>query len=159
MGWRGTRRPNLSRETNSPARTGTGKLHFFPCSADHEQDWEPWLRVTSLSGHEKLLRVDNVYHRESAGRTSRPRSPEDNSRDAYSLFMKPHGPIKMSPSFPTRTINNYCYCTEDMCYTVSTGEVRRCKRSGGVDGYHKGRRCPIIENSMVGKTVLLYCCS
>ena len=26
---------------NSQARTGTGK-YFFPCSADHEQDWQPY---------------------------------------------------------------------------------------------------------------------
>ena len=26
---------------NSQARTGTGEYHF-PCSADHEQDWQPY---------------------------------------------------------------------------------------------------------------------
>ena len=26
---------------NSQARTGTGEF-FFPCSADHEQDWQPY---------------------------------------------------------------------------------------------------------------------
>ena len=32
-----TRLPN----PNSQARTRTGKYHF-PCSADHEQDWQPY---------------------------------------------------------------------------------------------------------------------
>ena len=27
--------------SNSQARTGTGK-YYFPCSADHEQDWQPY---------------------------------------------------------------------------------------------------------------------
>ena len=26
---------------NSQARTGTGE-YYFPCSADHEQDWQPY---------------------------------------------------------------------------------------------------------------------
>ena len=41
MDWRGTGRPNPSREAKFLARTGTGK-HYFPCSADHEQDWQPY---------------------------------------------------------------------------------------------------------------------
>ena len=32
-------RSRLAR-SNSPARTRTGK--YFPCSADHEQDWQPY---------------------------------------------------------------------------------------------------------------------
>ena len=28
-------------KTNSQARTGTGE-YYFPCSADHEQDWQPY---------------------------------------------------------------------------------------------------------------------
>ena len=36
----GTGRPNLSRETKfSSASRDNG---FFPCSADHEQDWQPY---------------------------------------------------------------------------------------------------------------------
>ena len=38
-------RPNLSRETKfSEARTRTSELKktHFPCSADHEQDWQPY---------------------------------------------------------------------------------------------------------------------
>ena len=27
---------------NSQVRTGTGKYVYFPCSADHEQDWQPY---------------------------------------------------------------------------------------------------------------------
>ena len=27
---------------NSQAGTWTGKYSFFPCSADHEQDWQPY---------------------------------------------------------------------------------------------------------------------
>ena len=34
-GWTRLARPN------SQARTGTGE-YFFPCSADHEQDWQPY---------------------------------------------------------------------------------------------------------------------
>ena len=34
-GWTRLARPN------SQARTGTGEYHF-PCSADHEQDWQPY---------------------------------------------------------------------------------------------------------------------
>ena len=39
-------RLNPSHETNSQARTGTGEYSFhfpyFPYSADHEQDWQPY---------------------------------------------------------------------------------------------------------------------
>ena len=34
-GWTRLTRPN------SQARTGTGE-YYFPCSADHEQDWQPY---------------------------------------------------------------------------------------------------------------------
>ena len=34
-------RTNLARRPNSEARTGTGK-YSFPCSGDHEQDWQPY---------------------------------------------------------------------------------------------------------------------
>ena len=34
-GWTRLARPN------SRARTGTGE-YYFPCSADHEQDWQPY---------------------------------------------------------------------------------------------------------------------
>ena len=34
-GWTRLARPN------SQARTGTGE-YYFPCSADHEQDWQPY---------------------------------------------------------------------------------------------------------------------
>ena len=41
-GLRGTGRPNPSRETNfSGANEDRGK-NIFPCSADHEQDWQPY---------------------------------------------------------------------------------------------------------------------
>ena len=33
-------RTRLAR-TNSQARTGTGE-YYFPCSADHEPDWQPY---------------------------------------------------------------------------------------------------------------------
>ena len=33
-------RTRLTR-SNSQARTGTGSIHF-PCSAEHEQDWQPY---------------------------------------------------------------------------------------------------------------------
>ena len=37
-------RSRLARdETNSQARTGTGKYSFSLCSADHEQDWQLFL--------------------------------------------------------------------------------------------------------------------
>ena len=32
---------------NSTARTGTGK-NYFPCSADHEQDWQPYWLILHL---------------------------------------------------------------------------------------------------------------
>ena len=40
-GWRWTGRPNPYRENKlSEARTGTWS-NYFPCSANHEKDWEP----------------------------------------------------------------------------------------------------------------------
>ena len=42
-GWRGTGRLNPSRETKfSGAYGDRGTLFIFPCSADHEQDWQPY---------------------------------------------------------------------------------------------------------------------
>ena len=37
-------RPNPSRETKFSGTHGDreGYFHFFPCSADHEQDWQPY---------------------------------------------------------------------------------------------------------------------
>ena len=34
-------RVNPLARPNSQARTGTGE-YYFPCSADHEQDWQPY---------------------------------------------------------------------------------------------------------------------
>ena len=48
-GWTRLARPN------SQARTGTGE-YYFPCSADHEQDWRPYLPgVTQEEGHAGFL--------------------------------------------------------------------------------------------------------
>ena len=42
-GWRGTGPLNVSRETNSHARARGRQCNIpFSCSADHEQDWEPY---------------------------------------------------------------------------------------------------------------------
>ena len=37
MGW-----PNLSRETKFSGANGDRQKNNFPCSADHEQDWQPY---------------------------------------------------------------------------------------------------------------------
>ena len=34
--------PNLSRETKFSGANGDGRKNSFPCSADHEQDWQPY---------------------------------------------------------------------------------------------------------------------
>ena len=42
-GWRGTGRPNPSRKTNFSGANGDNQGNiYFPFSADHEQDWQPY---------------------------------------------------------------------------------------------------------------------
>ena len=40
MGWRGRGRPNLSRKAKFSG-ADEHREKTFPCSGDHEQDWEP----------------------------------------------------------------------------------------------------------------------
>ena len=42
-GWRGTGRPNLFRENKFSGANGGRENICFPCSADHEQDQQPYL--------------------------------------------------------------------------------------------------------------------
>ena len=53
---------------NSQARKGTGKKTHFPCSADHEQDWQSY-SVDSDSA-KKVLIIHTYIHAYSIGRTS-----------------------------------------------------------------------------------------
>ena len=46
-GWRGTGRPNLTRETKLSGERGQRKFRF-PLSADHEQDWQTYPVLLSL---------------------------------------------------------------------------------------------------------------
>ena len=43
VGWRGTGLSNPSRETKHSGANADRKIFIFPCSADHEQDWQPYL--------------------------------------------------------------------------------------------------------------------
>ena len=43
---------------NSQARTGTGKKRF-PCSADHEQDWQPYTRL--IHSKLKVLTIHPIH--------------------------------------------------------------------------------------------------
>ena len=38
----GTGRLNTSRETKISGAYGDRRIFIFPCSADHEQDWQPY---------------------------------------------------------------------------------------------------------------------
>ena len=41
-GLRGTGLPNPSHETKSSGASGDREILIFSCSADHEQDWQPY---------------------------------------------------------------------------------------------------------------------
>ena len=45
---RGTGRPNLSRETKFSGANGARENFSFPCSADHEQDWQPYRLMPNI---------------------------------------------------------------------------------------------------------------
>ena len=65
-GWRGAGRPNPSREAKFSGANGDRDIYiYFPCSADHGQDWQPYPvgpYSATCDGHTNTLNASDIVN-------------------------------------------------------------------------------------------------